>query len=54
MKTNETEEEQKAREVLNYCLEWLSNYDFEEQEKFKTTQRYKDMLKEIEFILTTS
>jgi len=42
----------KAEEVLNYCIEWIMPHG--EIIKFSKSKRYKEMKKEIEFILNTS
>ena len=41
-------------EILKYCYQYLRNpkvYDFK---KFKKTKLYKDMIKEISFMINTS
>lgn len=42
---------QKAEEILNYCLDYLGKSDDLENSYFKKSIIYKEMLKEIKFIL---
>ena len=44
---------QKAQEILDYCVSYLTPFDNKEIEKFEKTKRYKEMLKEIEFMINT-
>ena len=49
------EDKEKAKEILNYCLEYLGTPkpDSLEIYEFEKTKLYKDMIKEIIFMLTT-
>ena len=47
------EEKLKAEEILDYCISYLSNFDGLETKEFKESRSYKEMLKEIEFMLDT-
>jgi len=42
-----------AKEILDYCISYLSNFDGVETKKFEKSKRYKEMLREIEFLITT-
>lgn len=44
----------KAKEILDYCVSYLSSFDGEETKDFQKTTRYKQMVKEIEFMIRTS
>ena len=44
----------KAEEILNYCIEYLSNKDNLEIEAFKKTKLYKEMTKEIDFFINNN
>ena len=46
-------DKQKAKEILEYCLEYLGIPEHTEIHEFQETKLYKDMLREIEFMLTT-
>ena len=41
----------KAEEILQYCMDYLGTYTTDR--KFKKTKLYKEMLKEIEFMIDT-
>jgi hypothetical protein len=43
----------KAKEILDYCISYLSNFDGLETKQFQKKKRYKDMIKEIEFMINT-
>ena len=43
----------KAREILDYCIEYLGTGTLETYE-YRKTKRYKEMLKEIKFLIETS
>lgn len=43
----------KAKEILDYCLEYLGTPEHTEIHEFQKTKLYKDMLKEIEFMINT-
>ena len=45
--------ENKAKEILEYCLNYLSNKDNLEIKEFEKTKLYKEMLKEITFLIDT-
>lgn len=45
---------QKAKEILEYCCQYISNMDNLEIEKFIKTKLGKDMIKEIDFMINTS
>jgi len=47
------ETELKAKEILDYCIQYLSNKDNLEIEEFKKTKHYKEMLKEVGFLIDT-
>ena len=41
----------KATEILAYCMDYLGSYT--SNEEFRKTKLYKEMLKEIEFLIDT-
>ncbi|GAG21063.1 unnamed protein product [marine sediment metagenome] len=43
----------KAKEILNYCMQYLIIPDCLETYEFEKTKRYKEMLKEITFLMDT-
>lgn len=47
-------EQQTAKEILDYCIDYLWGRDEMTDEDFRKTTQYKDMIKEIEFMITTS
>jgi len=46
------ETELKAQEILDYCMDYLG-VDELCDDNFKDTKRYKEMVKEIEFMIDT-
>jgi len=52
---NKMESKLKAKEILDYCIEYLGTPNPEnlETHEFEKTKRYKEMAKEIEFMLDT-
>lgn len=48
------ETEDTAKEILDYCISYLSNKDNLETEDFKKTKLYKEMIKEIVFFIDTN
>lgn len=42
-----------AKEILDYCISYLSNKDNLEIAGFQKTKRYEEMLNEIEFMINT-
>jgi len=41
----------KAKDILDYCISYISNFDKIETIQFQKKKRYKEMLKEIEFMI---
>ena len=46
----------KAKEILDYCINYLGTPapEFLETHEFEKTKRYKDMVKEISFLIDNS
>lgn len=45
------ETEEKAKEILDYCMEYLGTY--KSLKEMKKTELYKQMAKQIEFMIDT-
>lgn len=49
--TGKMNDEQKAKEILDYCIDYLRDGEFGFDKKEE--KLYKEMIKEIKFMLTT-